>query len=321
MKLKSLSWNKIIKDLFIFAVLILIILIFTLLSAKFLRVQNITNLLRNSAPIIFVSSSLTLLMISGHVDLSVGGILSLSACTYAVLLQRGVPYLWAILAVLAMGCLMGLINGFLVVKLKIVPVISTLATMNFFWGLARLMVPAKKDLIKEGLPKDIDNFARQDFLFGIPLSFYVAIIGVIILVILQRKTILGKYAAAIGGNSTSASLSGINVALTVQSLYVIVAFFSAVAGLTRASYMKAGDPKAGIGMELDAIVAVLLGGTSFFGGSGSVLKTVVAAFVLICLTVGMSVIGTEPYWQTLIKGIVLIVALIINHQLTEKVKD
>ena len=102
-------------------------------------------------------------------------------------------------------------------------------------------------------------------------------------------------------------------------MYIIVGLFSATAGITRASYMKAGDPRAGLGMELDAIIAVLLGGTSFFGGEGSVLRTVVAAFVIICLTVGMSVIGVEPYWQTLVKGLVLVIALVIDQVVKDSV--
>jgi ribose/xylose/arabinose/galactoside ABC-type transport system permease subunit len=313
------SKKKMIKDLYIFIILILVIVIFGAISVKFFRPQNITNLLRNAAPIMFISGSITMLMISGNVDLSVGGNLSLSACLYVILLQNNMSYVAAVIIILIAGAVMGIINGFLVIKLRIASVIATLATMNLFWGTARLLVPEKMDLIKFGLPDNISVFARKAFFLGVPMAFYVALLGVIFLIFLQKRTVLGKYAAAIGGNRTAAELSGINVTKTLVILYIIAGVFSAAAGITRASYMKAGDPRAGIGMELDAIIAVLLGGTSFFGGSGSVLRTIVAAFVIICLTVGMSVIGVEPYWQMFIKGIVLISALVIDHVVKDSV--
>ena len=140
---------------------------------------------------------------------------------------------------------------------------------------------------------------------------------IVVLVIVQRKTILGKYAAAIGGNRTAAELSGINVVKWVWLLYIIVGFFAALAGMARASYMSLGDPLSGDGMELDCIIAVLLGGTAFSGGEGSVAKTIIGALIIMCVTTGLMTV-IPAYWQTVAKGSVLLFAVVLNHLLVRE---
>jgi ribose transport system permease protein len=140
---------------------------------------------------------------------------------------------------------------------------------------------------------------------------------ILILVIIQRKTILGKYTAAIGGNPTAAELSGINAVLVVSILYIIVGLFAALAGVARASYMSLGDPLSGDGMELSCIIAVLLGGTAFTGGEGSVAKTIVGAIIIVCVTVGLMTV-IPAYWQTFAMGSVLIIAVALNHLLVRE---
>ena len=216
------------------------------------------------------------------------------------------------------------LNGLLVMKLRITPVIATLVTLNLFKGIALLIVPHGLSAIKGSatklMPAWINDYARLDVLLGLPWAFYVAILVIVVLVIVQRKTILGKYAAAIGGNRTSAELSGINAVKLVWLLYIIVGFFAALAGMARASYMSLGDPLSGDGMELDCIIAVLLGGTAFSGGEGSVAKTIVGALIIVCLTTGLMTV-IPAFWQTMAKGSVLIAAVVLNHLLVrEKVK-
>ncbi|MEJ2148934.1 MAG: ABC transporter permease, partial [Chloroflexota bacterium] len=132
-----------------------------------------------------------------------------------------------------------------------------------------------------------------------------------------RKTILGKYAAAIGGNPIAAELSGINTVRIVWLLYIIVGVFAALAGVARGSYMSLGDPLSGDGMELDCLIAVLLGGTAFSGGEGSVAKTIVGALIIICVTVGLMTV-IPAYWQNFAKGSVLIFAVALNHLLVRE---
>ena len=188
-----------------------------------------------------LSGAFTLLMISGYIDLSVGSAMSFSAVVYALLFRSGVSFPLAFSTAIVMGILLGALNGFLVMKLRITPVIATLVTLNLYKGIALLIVPHGVSAIKSDamhiMPAAINDYARKDILFGLPIAFFVAIFVIIILIIVQRKTILGKYAVAIGGNRIAAELSGINPVKVVWLLYIIVGLFAAMAGVARASYM------------------------------------------------------------------------------------
>ncbi len=322
-----------VKKIYIFVVLALIVVVFSLVKlgrveffgrGHFLSQASIINLLRAAVPIMTLSGSFTLLMISGYIDLSVGSAMSLSAVAFALMILNGFPLAAALPLTLVLGVVFGLLNGLLVVKLRITPVIATLVTLNLFKGIALLIVPegqsAIKSVVGKTMPAWINDYARRNLLLGLPWAFYVAILVIVVLVVVQRKTILGKYAAAIGGNRTAAELSGINVVRVVWVLYVIVGFFAALAGLARASYMSLGDPLSGDNMELDNIIAVLLGGTAFSGGEGSVAKTIVGALIIMCVTTGLMTV-IPAFWQTWAKGSVLILAVVLNHLLVrERVK-
>ena len=244
----------------------------------------------------------------------------LSAVIFAWMILNGFGFPVAVIATLIAGILMGTLNGLLVEKLNITPVIATLITLSLYKGIALLItgdgVSSVRGTSENPMPPWINNYGRADVAFGLPMAFFVAIVLIVILVIIQRKTILGKYTAAIGGNSTAAALSGINATAVVIILYIIVGFCAAMAGIARGSYMSVGDPLSGDGMELACIIAVLLGGTRFAGGEGQVEKTVVGAIIVICVTVGMLTL-IPAYWQTFTMGAVLILAVVINHLLVK----
>jgi ribose/xylose/arabinose/galactoside ABC-type transport system permease subunit len=287
----------------------------------FLSPDSIINMLRMAVPILTLSGAFTLLMISGYIDLSVGSAMSLSAVVYAWMILNGFSFLPALAVTLVLGIAMGFLNGSLVMKLRITPVIATLVTLSLFKGIALLIVPdglsAIKSTAEQTMPAWINFYARKDLFLGLPWSFFVAGLVIIALVVVQRKTILGKYAAAIGGNRTAAELSGINAVKNVWLLYVIVGIFAALAGVARASYMSLGDPLSGDSMELACIIAVLLGGTAFSGGEGSVAKTMVGAIIIICVTTGLMTV-IPAYWQTLATGSVLLIAVVLNHLLARE---
>jgi ribose/xylose/arabinose/galactoside ABC-type transport system permease subunit len=247
--------------------------------------------------------------------------MSHAAVVFALMILNGFPFLAALALTLTLGLAFGFLNGFLVVKLRITPVIATLVTLNLFKGIALLIVPDGLSAIKSSaekvMPAWINDYARRDVLLGLPWAFFVALLVVAVLVVVQRKTILGKYAAAIGGNRTAAELSGVNAVKWVWVLYIIVGFFAALAGTARASYMSLGDPLSGDGMELDCIIAVLLGGTAFSGGEGSVAKTIVGALIIMCVTTGLMTV-IPAFWQNWAKGSVLIVAVVLNHLLVRE---
>ncbi len=316
-----------IKRFYIYFVLALVVIVFSVIRldevnwferGHFLNPNNIINLLRISVPIITVAGAFTFLMIAEYIDLSIGSAMSLSAVVFSWMILNGSSFLLAVFVTIILGIIMGSLNGILVMKLNITPVIATLVTLSLFKGIALLIVPdglsAIKSSSEQTMPAWINDYARQDVVLGLPMAFYVAIGVIIVLVVLQRKTLIGKYSAAIGGNKTAAELSGVNPVLWVFILYVIVGVTAALAGMARASYMSLGDPLSGDGMELWAIIAVMLGGTRFTGGEGQVEKTVIGAIIIVVVTVGMLTV-IPAYWQTFALGAVLLIAVVINHQL------
>ena len=330
---RSATLRANIKRYYIYVVLALIVFAFSVMKldqvtffgrGHFLSPDSVINIFRSAVPILTVSGAFTLLMISGYIDLSVGSAMSLNAVVFSWMILNGFDFLPAFVITLILGCVLGFINGYLVMKLRITPVIATLVTLSLFKGVALLIVPDGLSAIKGSadkvMPDFINYYARREVLFGLPWAFWVAVFVTVVLVIVQRKTILGKYAAAIGGNRLAAELSGINAVKMVWLLYIIVGFFAALAGMARASYMSLGDPLSGDGMELACIIAVLLGGTAFSGGEGSVAKTMVGAIIIVCVTTGLMTV-IPAYWQTVAMGSVLLTAVVINHLLSrEKVK-
>jgi ribose/xylose/arabinose/galactoside ABC-type transport system permease subunit len=316
-----------IKQFYIYVVLALVVLVFSVAKldqvtffgrGHFLSPDSIINLLRTAVPIMTLSGAFTFLMIAQYIDLSVGSAMSLSAVIFALMILNGFSFLPALVITLILGIVMGVLNGYLVMKLRITPVIATLVTLSLYKGTALLIVPQGLSAIKgsaeKPMPAWINNYARHDVLLGLPAAFFVALLVIAVLVIVQRKTLLGKYTAAIGGNPTAAALSGINAVLVVWILYIIVGFCAALAGVARASYMSLGDPLSGDGMELACIIAVLLGGTAFTGGEGSVEKTIVGAIIIMCVTTGLMTV-IPAYWQVLATGSVLLIAVTLNHVL------
>lgn len=309
------------KSIFVFLVLALIIVSFSAVSLDFLDPANIVHILRMAVPILLVSTGATLIMVAAQIDLSVGSMVSLSGVVYCILLKNGFGFFAGTVLTLGLGVIMGYINGLLVMKLRIVPVIATLVTLYLFRGIAWTLTPRQIGLIKGDMPEGINDFARAPVLLGLPAAFYVAVAVIIIMVIVQKKTVLGKYAAAIGGNRIAAELSGINVVWTIMILYIIVGCLASIGGIARASYLSMGDPMTGNLMELEVIIAVLLGGTRFSGGEGSVLKTTVGVLIIMCVSIGMTVLWIPPYWQSFAKGVVLIVTVAIYTLITRKVEQ
>ncbi|MBC8373111.1 MAG: ABC transporter permease [Planctomycetes bacterium] len=303
-----------------FLVLALIVTGFSAMSSNFLNQANIVNILRMAVPILLICSGVTLIMVAAQIDLSVGSMVGLSGVVYCILLKNGFGFFEATLLTLELGVVMGFINGLLVTKLRIVPVIATLVTLYIFRGIAWTLTPRKVGLIKGNMPEGINDFARSPVLLGLPAAFYVTVAVIVIMVIIQKRTVLGKYAAAIGGNRTAAELSGINVIGTIWILYIIVGVLSSIGGIARASYLSMGDPMTGNLMELEVIIAVLLGGARFRGGEGSVLKTIVGALIIMCVATGMTVLWVPPYWESFAKGIVLIGTIAVYTVITKQVE-
>jgi len=324
---KTLKMKRFIKNIYVYVILLLVVIVLSQLKGElfqrgnFLFLPNVASLLRMSVPILMISSVFTLIFITGNIDLSVGSTLSLTTVTHALLVINGVPFFVSLVLVVILGVVLGAINGVLVTRLRITPVIATLITMNAYQGIARYLVPPGVSSItstaEAKMPEWMGYFSKTPVLLGVSWAFIVAMVLLICLVILQKKTVFGRHLVAIGGNKTAAKLSGINVVKTVSIVYILIGAISALAGVAQASYLTIGNPYTGTGAETDAIIACLLGGTVFTGGEGSVVKSFVGALIIVCLTFGLKSVIPE-YWQMLATGVVLVSAVVLNHMLSKE---
>jgi ribose/xylose/arabinose/galactoside ABC-type transport system permease subunit len=305
-----------LQKLVILGILLVISIALSLLSSDFLTYTNLSNVSRQVAVVIITGSAVTLLMISGHLDLSVGSILALSGVLSAKFAFMGVPLPLAIILATFIGGAIGLLNGFLVIKLRITPVIATLGTMYIARGLTFIVCNGVS--INRGLP-DSFNYIGTSFIGPIPFPIIFVIAAIAIFYFLQSKTILGKYAVAIGGNKTAATLSGVNVGPIVTLLYVLTGLVAGFSGCVMASRLGVGQPNIGTGFEFDVIVAVVLGGTSLAGGKGSVPGMVVGALIVGCLSNGLNLLGVQTFYQSVFKGLVLVGAVLLDRILRERI--
>ena len=294
-------------------------LVISLLSDKFLTATNAWNVMRQISVNICISVGMTLVVLTAGIDLSVGSVLALCGAITAGLLKNGIgipvsnlyigfTILGAVVAGLLAGSLLGWFNGWAITKFKVPPFVATLAMLTIARGLTMLWT---KGFPISGLNKNFAYFGTGWFL-GVPLPVWLSGIIVFIAVIITNKTKLGRYIYAIGGNENAATLSGINIKKIKIIVYSIAGTLAAVGGLLVTSRLDAAQPNAGTGYELDSIAAVVIGGTSLSGGRGSVLGTVLGAIIIGVLNNGLVLLNVSPFWQQVVKGFVILIAVIID---------
>jgi ribose/xylose/arabinose/galactoside ABC-type transport system permease subunit len=314
LRLKKATFQSLVT----FGILVLIMFVLAVLSREFLTYVNITNVLRQVAIVIITGSVVTLLMISGNIDLSVGGTVALTGVLAAKFAASGMGLEMAMILAVLVGGLVGALNGLMVTRLRITPVIATLGTMYVARGLTLIFCEGRS--INVGLPLNYSVIGRG-FLGPIPMtSVFVVIIAALFLFV-ERKTLLGKYSFAIGGNSTAAVLSGVNAGAVVFLLYTLVGLMAGFSGILLSSRLGAGDPNVGQGFEFDVIVAIVLGGTSLAGGEGSVIGMVIGALVVGFLGNGLNLLGVYSFYQSVFKGIVLVGAVMLDTFLKSKIRS
>jgi ribose/xylose/arabinose/galactoside ABC-type transport system permease subunit len=284
----------------------------SLLSPTFATPTNLTNVLRQTSMVIIAASAATMIMISGGLDISVGGVLALSGVVAAKLATMDYPLGLAILAGTAAGLLIGLINGLLIVKLRITPVIATLGTMNVARGLAFLISGGRA--VVTGLPPEF-RLPGRSYIGPIPTPVIIMVFIFIIFYFLLNYTLLGKYTYAIGGNRETARLSGISIGVVQFVLYSLGGLMAGLAGIILASRLASGQPDVGFGFEFDVIVAVILGGTSLAGGEGSVFGTLIGALIVGVLNNGLNLLGVHTFYQYVLQGVALIFAVYLDMTL------
>ena len=296
-------------------ILVLIMIILAMLSRQFMTYVNITNVLRQVAIVIITGSAVTLLMISGNIDLSVGSTVALTGVLAAKFAASGISLELAMILAVIIGGMVGALNGLMVTKLRITPVIATLGTMYVARGLALIFCEGRS--INVGLPVNYSNIGRG-LIGSIPLILIFVIIVAAVFYFVERKTLLGKYSFAVGGNNTAATLSGVNATAIVFLLYTLVGLLAGFSGILLSSRLGAGDPNVGLGFEFDVIVAIVLGGTSLAGGEGSIIGMVIGALVVGFLGNGLNLLGVYSFYQSVFKGIVLVGAVMLDTFLKSK---
>lgn len=292
--------------------LIILIAFVSIMNNTFLQPSNLLNLMRQLIINGFIALGMTFVILTGGIDLSVGSTLAITSAIFAGLLQSGMNTFLAIILALALGMLLGLINGLLVTKGKLAPFIVTLATMTIFRGLTLVYTEGRPI----AGPKDdfLFKFLGKGTVFGIPSPVILFAIVFIILWIVLNKTPFGRKVYAIGGNEKASFISGININKVKTWVYIISSLMAVLSGLILTSRLSSAQPTAGSAYEMDAIAAVVLGGTSMSGGSGSLTGTLIGILILGVLNNGLNLLGVSSFYQQIVKGIVILVAVLIDRK-------
>lgn len=306
-------WEKIkynyFQEFILLVVLLVLGTIFSLLTDTFLTIPNILNVLLQISIIAILGFGVTIIIISAGIDLSLGSVMALVGMGTAAILTSSTPSIFlAILGGLLIGGIVGFINGITVAYIHLPAFIATLAMMSIARGVALVVTNA---IPIYNLPESF-LFLGSGFLWGVPTPIYVMISLYFILDFILRKTKFGRYTYAIGGNEEATRLSGINIKRYKLLVYVVGGICTGVAGILFTARLGSGQPTAGVGYELDAITAAILGGTNLFGGSGNLIGTLIGAFVMGVINNGQALLNISSYVQNIVRGIIVILAVGIS---------
>lgn len=280
------------------------------INDNFLSSSNLTNLIRQASIIAIIAVGMSMAILTGGIDLSVGPVMALSGTVMAGMMLAGLPPSLAILVGLLVGSGFGAINGAFVAFAGMPPIIVTLATMGIARGLALIYTGGYPI---SGLPESFAFFGRGS-LAGIEVPILIMLAIYAAGYVLLSHTATGRYLYAIGGNEEATRLSGIRVSRYKLLVYTLSGLTAAFAGLVLTSRLMSGQPAAGVGFELDAIAAVVLGGAAITGGRGMILGTLVGALLLGVLNNGLNLMGISPYLQNVIKGCIILLAIYISRR-------
>lgn len=286
---------------------LIMLVISALLSDKFYSVENLTNVLRQSVPLGIVSLGLLFVILTGGIDLSVGSIMALVSVAIGLLMPDFGIWGSTMIALL-IGALIGAAAGGLISYFKVAPFIATLAMMTIARGLGLI--------ISKGQPVFIDNDTFTDFgtgyLFGLPMPLYVLIICFLVALFIYKKTVFGRLIISIGSNETATRFAGIRVEHYKFGVYVICGVMCALAGILATTRTGVGSPVFGIGFELDAIAAVVVGGAALSGGKGTVANTIIGVLILSIISNLMNLMNIPGYNQQVVKGGIIILAVLLE---------
>jgi len=299
--------------------LLVMCIVLSFLSDRFLTGENAWNVMRQISVNVIISVGMTLVILTGGIDLSVGSILALAGAVTAGMLKFGAEFtdmnvylgftlLGALVGGTLVGTVLGWFNGITITRFKVPPFVATLAMLTIARGLTMLWTG--------GFPitglGDNMAFIGTGWFLGIPMPVWISAIIVLMAVVLTNKTTLGRHIYAIGGNETAARLSGIKIKKVKVIVYSIAGALAGIGGIIVTSRLDSAQPNAGLSFELDSIAAVVIGGTSLSGGKGTIMGTVQGALIIGILNNGLVLLNVSPFWQQVIKGIVILLAVVIE---------
>lgn len=315
MSLARVNWRNLLARFGLLLALIVLIIVLSLLSDRFLTTSNTLNVLKQISVNAIIASGMTVVIIGAGIDLSVGSLLALTGVLGAGLATGGaVSPAVAMAATLGAGALIGAFNGVFVGYSRVAPFIVTLAGLTIFRGLALAYTDGKPI---SGLPKAYFDIGYGSFL-GLPTPVWIMIGFILITHFLLRFTAFGRAVYAIGGNEEAARLSGIAVRRVQMLTYAFSGLAAALAAIVLTGRLNSAQPSAGVMFELDAIAAVVVGGTSLFGGRGGVFGTLVGALIIGVINNGMNLLNVPGFYQQVVKGGVILAALLIERMLSTR---
>ncbi len=298
-------------------VLCLFLAVNPLTSSSFLTQKNVFNVLRQISTNLYLACGMTMVIILGGIDLSVGSVIAMSGCVAAGCVSRyNLPLAVALLCGVLVGLVVGMFNGYVISSTTIPPFIVTLATMNIAKGLAYVYTGGSpvRVVTKEW------QFVGAGYIGPVPTPVVLLVIVLFVTAMIMNKTKLGRHLYAVGGNAQAAEFSGISVAKVKFLVHTYSGIMAGLAGIVLASRMYSGQPTAGDGAEMDAIAAVVVGGTSMAGGSGKIGGTIIGGLIIGVLNNGLNLMNVNSFWQYVVKGCVILLAVYLDYIRNKKTK-
>lgn len=308
---KKMIKNK-IQDLGVLIALVLLVVVISIISPNFRTFDNFMSLLRQSSINGFIAFGMTCVILTGAIDLSVGSVLALTTAFCAFFIKSGIPVGVAFLFALLIGTVFGIISGLLVTKCRLQPFIATMITMTVYRGFTLIFTNGKP--ISQLGDSKLLKFLAKGTILSIPFPVILFVIVFLIFYFVLNKTTFGRKVYATGSNANSAKLAGVNINKTKIIVYAISGCMAALSGLILLSRLGSAQPTLGDGYELDAIAAVALGGTSMNGGRGRIWGTLIGILIIAVLNNGLNILGVSSYWQSVVKGVVILIAVLSDRK-------
>jgi len=308
------------KYMALIALIILVILI-TIMNPQFIAPNNLLNLLRQASVNALIAFGMTFVILTGGIDLSVGSVLAFTGAIVAEMILQGVPAWLAALSGILIGAVLGAINGLFVAYGKIAAFIATLATMTIWRGATYVFTGGNPVTGGKMNTSFFFQYIGQGYLFGIPFPVIITLVAFIIAYILLHKTAFGRKTFALGGNEKAAFVAGVKTKKILIIIYTISGLLAALAGLILTSRLGSAQPDAGMGYEMDAVASTVIGGASLSGGKGRMSGTLVGALLIATLSNGMNLLGINSFYQQIVKGVVILIAVLIDSQSQKKSQE